>query len=203
MYIKPRNIVADLQGLRPFDSSFRPILSLRCTTIPPIPFIEVGFDYTIMPPKGHLSPSKINAASLKRSATANAYVTEKEKKKLAQDGHCDPYNHTSFTGEQIDNDLLKTNMVFIPVAISPYGCWGPCFTSSFLAPCQRRPSSSLRCVRKPSKCMTGPCHISLPLESSLWPHKKWMAEKAHIQHFYENSYTAPTPKEYILQKLDI
>ena len=125
--IKPKNTVADLPGLRPFDSSFRPVPSLKRTTILPIPFTEVGFDYTITSPKGYLSPSKINAASLKRSATAAAHLIEKYKKKLAWDGYCDPYNHTSFTGEKINDDMLKTNRIFIPVAISLYGHWGPMF----------------------------------------------------------------------------
>ena len=127
MYIEPKHTVADLPGLRPFDSSFRPVPSLKRISIPPIPFTEVGFDYTITSPKGHLSPSKINAASIKRSATAAAHLIEKEKKKLARDGLCDPYNYTSFTGEQIIHDMLKTNRVLIPVAISPYGRWGPMF----------------------------------------------------------------------------
>ena len=62
MYVEPKNTVTDLPGLRPFDSMFRPVPSLKRTTIPAIPYSEIGFDYTITSPKGHLSPSRLNAA---------------------------------------------------------------------------------------------------------------------------------------------
>ena len=90
MYIKPKNIVADLSGLRPFDSSFQPVPSLKHTAILLILFTKVGFDYTISYLKGHIFPSKTHATSIKRLATAAAHLIEKEKKKHAQDGYSDP-----------------------------------------------------------------------------------------------------------------
>jgi hypothetical protein len=203
MYIEPKNIVADLPGLRPFDSSFRPVPSLKRTTIPPIPFTEVGFDYTITSPKGHLSPSKINAASIKRSATAAAHLIEKEKKKLARDGHCDPYNHTSFTGEQINHDMLQTNRVLIPVAISPYGRWGPMFHKFLFGTMSDEPIKFFKTRPKAQQMYDRATSYPSPIGIVPLATSNWKAEKARTQHFYGHSYTAPTPKEFILQKLGL
>ena len=42
-----------------------------------------------------------------------------------------------------------------------------------------------------------------PIEIVPLATRNWEAEKTRTQHFYGHSYTAPTPKEYILQKLGL
>ena len=203
MYVEPKNTVADLPGLRPFDSMFRPVPSLKRTTIPAIPYNEIGFDYTLTSPKGHLSPSKLNAASLKRSATAAAHLIEKEKKKLAREGHCDPHNNNTMTGEEIMDYLLRTNRVLIPVAISPHGRWGPMFHKFLFGTMSDKPPSFShtrpRARQMYERATSYPTPVGIiPLASSTWK-----AEKPKSQLFYGHSYTAPTPKEWLLRKLGL
>ena len=203
VYVEPKRTIADLPGLRPFDSMFRPVPNLKRTNIPAIPYSEIGFDYTVTSPKGHLSPSRLNAASIKRSATAAAHLIEKEKKKLAREGHCDPHNNNTMTGEQIMDYLLRTNRVLIPVAISPYGRWGPMFHKFLFGTMSEEPPNFYATRAKARQMYERATSYPTPIGIIPLATSTWKAEKSKSQHFYGHSYTAPTPKEWLLGKLGL
>ena len=55
--LESKNGVRELPGLRPLDSYFCPVPSLKRTTAPPIPYTYCGYDFTMTSPKGHVPPS--------------------------------------------------------------------------------------------------------------------------------------------------
>ena len=124
--------------------------------IPPNPYTCIGFDFTITPPKGHVPPSRSNAASSNKLAPAVRHLTDEERHKLMRDGKGGPYNQSSLTGEEIVQRLYENNEVLIPLAISPYGQWDPSFITSSLAhfwPTPLLPGHTLR------SCTHAPCTI--------------------------------------------
>jgi hypothetical protein len=58
-------------------------------------------------------------------AAANRHLQNFEKKKFVQ--HDKPHSSLGYTilGENIIQELLDKNMVLLPFAIDPFGCWGP------------------------------------------------------------------------------
>ena len=94
-------------------------------------------------------------------------------------------------------------MYLIPAAISPHGRWGPLFhlfLFGTLLVAQKpfplwRPNAS----RMYRRITNHPCPRGIvPLASTQWKRKRQPG-----QLFYGHTYTAPTPKEYLLQKLGL
>jgi hypothetical protein len=203
MIFESKHVLQELPGLRPFDLSFRPIPSVQHTNSPPSPFKEFGFDFTITPPKGHLPPSRLGAASSNQPASAVKHLVDKERKKLMRDGSGDPYNNNILTGEEITAALLRAGTALLPVAISPYGRMGPMFLR-FLFGTWAGPHYKFDRRRPMAQKMYSQAMLHLapfgliPLATS-----NWRREKPHTQFFYGNSYTAPTPHEFILQQLGL
>lgn len=202
--IEPKRTVAELPGLRPYDSAFRPVPSLKSTHLPPNPFTRIGFDFTITPPKGHVPPSRLSAASRnKKPAPAAKHLIDKERKKLMRDGKSDPHNNSSLSGEEIIQYLLDAFEVLIPVAISPHGRWGPMFHYFLFGTMAEEhykfPATRHAAARMYARAMSHPCPAGvIPLATATW--KK---ERPKHQYFYGHSYTCPTPKEYVLQQLGL
>ena len=204
MDIEPKSVVADLPGLRPFDMAFRPVPSLKHTHLPPCPFTQIGLDVTITPPRGHVPPSRQSgAASSNQSAQAAKHLSEKERLKLMREGKSDPYNSSSLTGEEIIKYLLDTDRVLIPMAISPYGRWGPMFHKflfgNMYTPDHKFPKTRPAAERMYHRSMSYPTPLGIVNSAST----QWRKSKPRCQHFYGHSYTAPTPREYTLQKLGL
>ena len=207
MDIEPKRVVTDLPGLRPFDLAFRPVPSVKHTHIPPCPFTQIGFDVTITPPKGHTPPSRTSATSNNTSAVAAKHLLAKERGKLMREGKMDPYNNCFLSGEQIIEDLYNTNRVLIPLAVSPYGRWGPLF-HSFLFDKLPHGSSVSDYKFSPTRRAAEKMFHRLrshPTPNNIIGHAttQWKLHKPKRQLFYGHSHTAPTPKEYTLQKLGL
>ena len=203
MEIEPAGTVKLLPGLRPFDLAFRPLLSLKHTHIPRCPFTRIGFDVTITSPRGHVPPSKASAATSNLSANAAKHLIEKERLNLMRDGTADPYNSTSLTGEEIIHELLDSGQVLLPLAISPYGRWGPMFHKFLFGKLYTAdhgfPKSRPSAERMYHRGMSHPSPTNLVQSATT----NWKRSKPKTQLFYGHSYTIPTPKEYILQKLGL
>ena len=67
-----KNAVRGIPGLCPLDSYFRPVPSLKQTTVPPIPYTYCGYDFTMTYSKGHVPPSQRSCANKKRDAWRGA-----------------------------------------------------------------------------------------------------------------------------------
>ena len=203
LHIEPPGILPHLPNLRPFDFSFRPSHNLSIHDQAPIPFGEIGFDVTITPPKGHLTPSQLAASSTQPAPAAQKHLIDKEKKKLLRGGATDA-NDNYLKGNVIMGQLLDQNMVLIPLAISPYGRWGPMFHTFLFGPTPYLPTPTFQsnhsnAARMYHRATTSPCPIGLlPLATA-----RWKATKNASDHFYGHSHTTPTPKEYALQQLGL
>ena len=199
--VEPKHIIKELPNLRPFDSWFRPVPSLKRTTVPPIPYTCVGLDFTITSPKGHVPPSKRSRAP-KKPAPAAKHLISKERPKLMRNGKSDPYNFNSLTGEEIIERLLIGMCILLPVAISPYGRWGPMFHNFLFGRMKeiyKFPKTRPNAEKMYNRAMNYPAPIGIiPLATATW--KK---EKPKQQYFYGHSYTSPTPREYAVQNLGL
>ncbi|KAL7525545.1 hypothetical protein ACHAXR_001054, partial [Thalassiosira sp. AJA248-18] len=204
MEIEPRRVVEDLPGLRPFDFAFRPVPSFKYTHIPPCPFTQIGVDVTITSPKGHVPPSRSGAASNNLSAKAAKHLVDKERGKLMRDGKLDTISNCYLTGEQIIEILYRTNRVLIPMAVSPYGRWGPMFHHFLFGSMPGNPQYKFPATRPAAARMFDRLQ-SHPSPNNIVGHatKQWKENKPQQQIFYGHSHTAPTPKEYTLQKLGL
>jgi hypothetical protein len=197
MIFESKLVLQELPSLRPFDLSFCP------TNSPSSPFKEFGFDLTITPPKGHLPPSRLGAASSNQPASAVKHLVDKERRKLMRDGSGDPYNNNTLTGEEIMAALLRAGTALLPVAIGPYGRMGPMFLH-FLFGTWAGPHYKFNRRRPMAQKMYNQVMLHLatsgiiPLATS-----NRRREKPHTQYFYGHSYTAPTPHKFILQQLGL
>jgi hypothetical protein len=61
-------------------------------------------------------------------ANADSHLQKYEKKKIGRENKTDKITGTSTTGDTVIGDLLdrNINMILIPVAIDPFGRFGPC-----------------------------------------------------------------------------
>ena len=207
MQIEPKKTVPSLPKLRPHDQAFRPSPSLSDPDTPTIPYTRIGFDFVITPPASSLPPSQSDAASpSNKPAIAVKHLLDKERKKLLRDGACDSRNQNSLTGDEIIGELLRTDQVLIPAAISPLCAWGPMFDHFWfgtkITPSlaqstfqRRHPNARLMHARATSH----PCSSGVVQQATA----RWRASRAKNDHFYGQSYTCPTPKEYLLQKFGL
>ena len=81
VHVDPKNVVTQLPGARLCDISFRPILSVKNTTTPPIPFTQLGIDFVVTPPIGHLPAYQVsiyNAVYPKQFGRRSAFDSEGE-----------------------------------------------------------------------------------------------------------------------------
>ena len=118
-------------------------------------------------------------------------------------GKGDRYNNNSLTGDEIIGDLIKTDKVLIPFAISPYGRMGP-MAMRFLfgddPPVKYKfPATRPNAERMCNRLMNSPCPVGLvPMATALW--KK---EKSNNHLFFGHSYTCPTPRDYAQQQIGL
>ena len=106
---------------------------------------------------------------------------------------------TYVPGSRIIGDLLDLNMVLIPLAVSPRGRWGNMFHTFLFGPRALFNPNTANAARMYHRATTAPAPIGLlPHAFHRWKHTR---SEHHI--FYGHSHTAPTPKEYALQKLGL
>ena len=113
-----RRIVKALPNLRPFDytTTFDPLLdeTAWCTSL-----FQLGFDVTYVK-STPISTSKSRAAR-KTDINMRLLLLLGERGKFQRRGKTDKQTMISLTGDEIIGDILKHNMGFIPIAISPHG----------------------------------------------------------------------------------
>jgi hypothetical protein len=198
---EPTGIIPNIPNCRPFDISFRPDSNPAVYDRTPCPFTEIGFDVTITPSKSHLSSSSSTAANTNSAIAVDQHLNKKEKLKLQRAGMVDSLSNF-VSGNEIIGSLLDANMVLIPLAISPLGKWGGMFHTFLFGPVPRPAtklsfqSNTSNAARMYHRATSSPNPIGIiPLAND-----QWKRSKNNDQLFYGHSHTAPTPKEYTLQK---
>jgi hypothetical protein len=86
----------------------------------------MGFDITIagLPPCPSFDPTSPNVTTI-LTANANSHLQEYEKKKIGRDNKTNSTTGTTTNGNTVIGNLLVCNMVLIPLAIDPFGHFGP------------------------------------------------------------------------------
>ena len=107
------------------------------------------------------------------------------------------------TGEEMMGKLLDSNKVLIPMVVSPNGRWGPMF-HAFLFGGQDEPSLRFHNTSANASRMYHRAR-SPAAQGGIIPRafSRWKATKAKEQHFYGSSWSTPTPKEYVYQRLGL
>ena len=98
--------------------------------------------------------------------------------------------------------LLDSGKVLIPFAISPYGRWGGMF-HRLLFGWSNTPGLSFRTRLKANEMYERATTHPAPSNLVGLATTQWRRTKPRHQHFYGHSYTAPTPKEWALQRLGL
>ena len=131
------------------------------------------------------------------------HLREKEKKKLAKEKYTDSETNFIITGEEIIQTLLDADKVLIPIAISPYGRWGHMFQAFlFGIPTDHKPLKFVhrrsQASRMYNRALSHPTPINLINRATAC----WKSTDSSSM-FYGHSHTAPTPREYVLQKIGL
>ena len=58
-------------------------------------------------------------------ANADSHLQKYEKQKIGRENKTDKITGTTTTGDTVIGDLLDHNMILIPIAIDPFGRFGP------------------------------------------------------------------------------
>ena len=190
-------------NLNPLDLSFDPEPNPASPTSSPCPYATIGADVTIARPVP-TKPLKENE-DVKETVTTTAkrHLQKFERKKLMRGGTPDSIDASKVIhGNILIGKLLSASIVLIPIAIEPHGEWGPMFENFLFNYTPRHhkpyltttwPNANTMCER----ATTYPCPIGIiHTATSLWKQTK-------SRTFYGHSHTAPTPKEYILQRLGL
>ena len=103
--------------------------------------------------------------------------------------------------EQVIGELLDKGTVLIPMAVDPFGRWGPLMRGFLFDEMPRRPMT-FRADKPNAKKMYNrilecPCPRGIVTAASItWKHNK-------SRRFFGHSYTAPTPREHTLQQIGL
>ena len=188
VHVEPKNVIPQLPGARPFDISFRPIPSVKNTTTPPVPYSEIGIDFVVTPPIGHLPTSQSNAAN-NNPAPAAQHLIQKERQKFMRQGMTDPINHNTHTGDEMIGLIHTSGQLLIPGAISPLGNIGPLLRHFLYG---TKPSMPYNFPpSRPNAAIMYNLISKHPCPNGIVPLAKatWLKNKPKSQHFYGGSYT--------------
>ena len=91
-------------------------------------------------------------------------------------------------------ELVDKGTALIPMAVDPFGRWGPLMRGFLYQDYPRRPmtfrADKIHARRMYERILTYPCPRGVVTAACInWKHNK-------RQKFFGHSYTAPTPKEY-------
>jgi hypothetical protein len=130
-------------------------------------------------------------------------LREKEKKKLAREKAKDSDTGFEITGEEIIQTLLDADKVLIPIAVSPYGRWGHMFHAFFFGlPPDHKPLKFVNrrshAFRMYNRALSDPTPLNLIARAT----SCWKSSEPTTP-FYGHSYTAPTPREFAIQKIGL
>ena len=121
-----------------------------------------------------------------------------------REGASDTHTKCSLTREYIIWSLLMSDQVLIPVAVSPHCAWGPMFARFWFGdvPPVRYKFPATRDAARHMfmRAMNSPCPTNVVgLAKARWTKDKGSTSST----FFGNSYTCPTPREYMYQKFGL
>ena len=191
-----RRIFKALPNLRPFDytTTFDPLLD---ETAWRTSLFQLGFDVTYVK-STPISTSKSRAA---RKTDINMRLLLGERGKFQRRGKTDKQTMISLTGDEIIGDILKHNMGFIPIAISPHGRTSGLFNRHMygtpVAPC---PEFDKKRIHAPAAYRLAasnkvPWNV-LQRADDLWRHE-------HPNTSYSGSYHAMSPRRWFDHELGL
>jgi hypothetical protein len=95
-------------------------------TTPALPYTTIGLDVTIAcpPPRPSFDPN-LSRCHHNINGQCRLTSTEIRKKKIGRENKTDKITGTTTTGDTVIGDLLDRNMILIPIAIDPFGRFGP------------------------------------------------------------------------------
>jgi hypothetical protein len=135
------------------------------------------------------------------TANADSHLQRYEKKKIGREIKTDKITGTTTTGDTVIGDLLDRNMILIPVAIDPFGQFGP-ILQTFLYDTQ--PTNPITFT--PTK----PNATSMYHQITHFPSPKGILKLTdhnwkltQTRRFYGHSYSAPTPTINTLQEIGL
>jgi len=197
---KPNLVPCD-KGARPFDLSFDIDPHPSATAPVHCPFSTIGGDITITPPVPLSDFSTSDDVIESVAAAAETHLQTRERKKFMRDGKKDTITGELIPGQRVMGDLVRSDVVLIPMAIDPHGHWGP-MTQNLLCHYTPRedlhfPTSHPHAAAMYARAITPPCPSGLiPTAAINWKHNK-------TRRFFGHSYTAPTPNEHTIQQLGL
>ena len=194
-------IIASDKGARPLDVSFDidPTITAEAAFCP---YSTCGGDVTIVRP---VPPSDL-ATTEDVIETVTAAAEEHlqqwgERKKLMRVATDDPFTHSKIPGDQLIGEILDANTILIPWAFDPHGNMGP-MLQGFLFGRQAHtaisfPDSRPNATRMYNRATNFPCPLGIvPMAAAAW-------KRIGKRKFFGHSYTAPTPTEFVLQKIGL
>ena len=204
MEIEPEGICPSNLDRKPFDLAFSPDPQPTSTSAPQIPYAKIGIDITIAP-SHDLEPLTISAHDVEEEVAANAelHLQKSERRKIMPGAVYDEATHEVLVpGDTIIGDINAQNYLLFPLAIDRDGGLGP-LARSFLFGDQPRKHQKPFPAWRPHattlyRRLTDP-HAPLGIANTANAH--WAKTKPRP--FFGHSYTAPTPREYLMQKLGL
>jgi hypothetical protein len=111
---------------QPFDKSFDPDPTTADNTRTHCPYLTIGADITITHSANTSTFNFLDNAISSVTAYADKHLHKFECKKYMCNHKLNNNDPTSpINGDQVIGDLFQQNMVLLPFAINPHGCWGP------------------------------------------------------------------------------
>lgn len=204
------NVIDSDTNLFPLDVSFDidPSPS-TATSAAFVPYSTIGGDVTITPPVQAPRLSASVDLYEKVTAVAERNLQTKERLKLVRDGSGDPMTENSISGEDIIKQMIDKGIILIPMTIDPHGKWGPMLenflfgytplTDPLFEPTQACPRRRFTPHAKTmyELAMSPPCPTNIVTTACIY----WQQNKTRT--FFGRSYTAPTPKEYLIGELGL
>ena len=137
------------------------------------------------------------------TANADSHLQKYEKKKIRRKNKTDKITGTITTGDTIIGDLLDRNMILIPIAIDPFGRFGP-ILQAFLYNTQPTTPITFTPTKPNATTMYHKVtHFPSPKGTLKLADHNW--KLTQTRHFYGHSYSAsaPTPTIHTLQQIGL
>jgi len=201
--IEHQDINTSDTSAQPFDFSFDPDPPTNTSHHTTCPYTTIGADITIAHSGARIPDFELSENAIPSlTAFADKHLKEFERKKYMRcNKRDDSPDNTLLTGDQVIGDLLKQNMILIPIAIDPHGRCGP-ITENFLNLLNRDLNYTFPAHRPNAATMfMKSTHAPCPIGILRTADKVWKLSKT--RQFFGRSYTAPTPSIYTIQQMGL
>jgi hypothetical protein len=202
--VEPPGICPSNLERKPFDIAFTPDPHPTSTTAPAIPHGKIGLDITIAPAH-KLIPLTDPALDVEEQVAANAelHLQKSERKKLMPEATYDAQTREVLTyGDTFIGDINNQNFLLYPIAIDKDGGIGPLGRLFLLGEQPRKPQKPFPEWRPHATTMYRRItDTRAPQGVANTANAHWRATRSRP--FFGHSYTAPTPREFLMQKLGL